>query len=241
MTQSSKILSDLFIRGFSNSLDRNISSPLTNLLAAIELLKENVANDNEIDSKLIGLLEAETSKIKNYINKTLKFHSNSNKKIEKVNIHECIVEAIETLDRKYFNAYKIVKDFDPSIPKISFNRSHITRCFENLLFNACESKKNNFITITTRINHNVYVRSNDLQKVLKLPIHIKVSDEGEGIDENFEKFIFYPFVGTKENTDGLGLAYVNTTISKNGGFIKLEKEKILQPLIYIYHYKVNRR
>lgn len=225
MTQSSKILSDLFIRGFSNSLDRNISSPLTNLLAAIELLKENVANDNEIDSKLIGLLEAETSKIKNYINKTLKFHSNSNKKIEKVNIHECIVEAIETLDRKYFNAYKIVKDFDPSIPKISFNRSHITRCFENLLFNACESKKNNFITITTRINHNVYVRSNDLQKVLKLPIHIKVSDEGDGIDENFEKFIFYPFVGTKENTDGLGLAYVNTTISKNGGFIKLEKEK----------------
>ena len=70
MTQSSKILSDLFIRGFSNSLDRNISSPLTNLLAAIELLKENVANDNEIDSKLIGLLEAETSKVKNYINKT---------------------------------------------------------------------------------------------------------------------------------------------------------------------------
>ena len=60
------------------------------------------------------------------------------------------------------------------------------------------------------------MRSNDLQKVLKLPIHIKVSDEGEGIDENFEKFIFYPFVGTKENTDGLGLAYVNTTISKNG-------------------------
>ena len=40
-------------------------------------------------------------------------------KIEKVNIHECIVEAIETLDRKYFNAYKIVKDFDPSIPKIA--------------------------------------------------------------------------------------------------------------------------
>jgi len=225
MTQSSKTLSDFFIRGFSDSLNRNISSPLTNLLAAIELLKEKRSSDNEIDSKVIGLLEAETSKIKNFINKTLKFHSDSNKKIEKVNIHECLIEAIEALDRKYFNSYKVVKDFDPSIPKISFNRSHIIRCFENLLFNACESKKNNFITITTRINHNIYVRSNDLQKVLKLPIHIKVSDEGNGIDENFEKFIFYPFVGTKDNSDGLGLAYVNTIISKNGGFIKLEKEK----------------
>ena len=53
-----------------------------------------------------------------------------------------------------------------------------------------KAKKNNFITIKTRINHNVFVRSNDLQKVLKLPIHIKISDEGNGIDENIEKFIF---------------------------------------------------
>ena len=41
MTQTSKTLSDLFISGFSDSLDRNISSPITNVLAAIELLKEN--------------------------------------------------------------------------------------------------------------------------------------------------------------------------------------------------------
>ena len=32
-------------------------------------------------------------------------------------------------------------------------------------------------------------------------------------------------VGSKEGSDGLGLAYINTIISKNGGFIKLEKEK----------------
>ena len=53
-----------------------------------------------------------------------------------------------------------------------------------------ESKKNNIINIVTRINHNIYVRSDDLQKVLKLPIHIKISDEGSGIDESIEKFYF---------------------------------------------------
>tara|TARA_Y100001968_G_C19425934_1_gene754359 strand:- start:628 stop:1698 length:1071 start_codon:yes stop_codon:yes gene_type:complete len=225
MTQTSKTLSDLFIRGFSDSLDRNISSPITNILAAIELFKERSPLNNEIDNKIIGLLEAETSKIKNYVNKTLNFYNNTNSKVELVNIHECLVEAIETLDMKYFDTYKILKDFDPSIPKIKFDRREIIKCFENLLINACESKKNNFITITTRINHNIYVRSSDLQKVLKLPIHIKVSDEGNGIEEIIEKFIFYPFVGTKSSSDGLGLAYVNAVISNNGGFIKLEKEK----------------
>ena len=225
MTQTSKILSDLFINGFSDSLDRNISSPITNILGALELLKEKVSLKDTQDTRIIGLLEAEVSKIKNYVNKTLNFHYGTNSKHELINIHECLIEAIETLDRKYFNTYKIIKDFDPSIPKINFNRTEIIKCFENLLLNACESKKNNIITIITRINHNIYVRSNDLQKVLKLPIHIKILDEGEGIDENIEKFIFYPFVGTKDNSDGLGLAYINTIISKNGGFIKLEKEK----------------
>ena len=42
MTQTSKILSDLFISGFSQSLDRNISSPITNVLGAIDLLKERI-------------------------------------------------------------------------------------------------------------------------------------------------------------------------------------------------------
>ena len=42
-----------------------------------------------------------------------------------------------------------------------------------------------------------------ITKVLKLPIHIKISDEGRGIDESIEKFIFYPFVRTKESSDGL--------------------------------------
>ena len=228
MTQTSKILSDLFISGFSQSLDRNISSPITNILGAIDLLKERLKlNNNSYDNKILEVLEVETNKIKNYINKTLNFHYDINSKEEPVNIHECLIEALDAIDRKYFNTYKIIKDFDPSIPKIHFNRSQLIRCFENLLYNACESKKNNTIKITTRINHNIYVRSDDLQKVLKLPIHIKISDEGNGIDENIEKFIFYPFVGTKNSSDGLGLAYINTIISKNGGFIKLEKEKDL--------------
>ena len=50
-------------------------------------------------------------------------------------------------------------------------------------------QKNNFITITTRINHNVYVRS-DLQKVLKLPIHIKVSDEGDVLMKILKNLFF---------------------------------------------------
>ena len=64
MTQTSKILSDLFISGFSQSLDRNISSPITNVLGAIDLLKERITINNDNDNKILEILETETSKVK---------------------------------------------------------------------------------------------------------------------------------------------------------------------------------
>ena len=56
MTQTSKILSDLFISGFSESLDRNISSPITNVLGAIDLLKERTISNNDNDNKVLEFI-----------------------------------------------------------------------------------------------------------------------------------------------------------------------------------------
>ena len=72
-------------------LDRNRSSPTTNILAGIELLKEKLKLSDETDLKIINLLEEEISKIKNYVNKTLSFHIDHNTKVEKINIHECLI------------------------------------------------------------------------------------------------------------------------------------------------------
>ena len=64
-----------------------------------------------------------------------------------------------------------------------------------------------------------------MQKVLKLPIHIKIIDDGPGVDEEIEKFMFYPFITKKPNSEGLGLTYVNLMVSKYGGYLKYEREK----------------
>ena len=64
MTQTSKILSDLFISGFTESLDRNISSPITNILGAIDLLKEKLTINNDNDNKILEILEMKPIKLK---------------------------------------------------------------------------------------------------------------------------------------------------------------------------------
>ena len=53
-TQSSKILTDMFMSGFIKSIARNISSPITNLLGAIELIK--LKNNSEEFDRLMRIV-----------------------------------------------------------------------------------------------------------------------------------------------------------------------------------------
>ena len=146
-------------------------------------------------------------------------------KIEKANIHECINSALKQLDNRNFKEISVKKFFDPSIPEILFNKEQLIECIFNILLNATEINKNCNINIYTKIKHDIFIRSEELQKVLKLPIHIKIIDDGPGVDEEIEKFMFYPFITKKPNSEGLGLTYVNLMVSKYGGYLKYEREK----------------
>ena len=145
--------------------------------------------------------------------------------IEKTNVHQCLNEAIESLSENFLINKKVSIDYDPSIPEVTFNKKHLIKCFTCILINALECKRNNHIQIITRINHDIFIKSDELQKVLKLPVHIKIIDDGPGVDEDIEKFMFYPFITKKINSEGLGLTYVNSAVSKYGGHLKYERNK----------------
>lgn len=225
MTQTSKILGEIFINGFSNSLNRNITGPITKIIGSAELYKKFDKKEDFEKQKLIDIISEEGNTIKNYLNKVSNIYDSNIYDKEFVNIHVCLNEAIERVSKNFYNKININSNFDPSIPSIAFSKVQLIECLINILNNAIETNKDNKIFITTKINHDMYVRSEDLQKVLKLPIHIKILDYGAGVDEKIEQFMFYPFVTNKTNSDGLGLTYANIIISKNGGYLKYEKEK----------------
>mgnify|MGYP007000053873 len=54
-TQSSKTLSDMFMNGFISSISRNISSPITNLLGALELI--DLKNNSDDYEKLLRIIK----------------------------------------------------------------------------------------------------------------------------------------------------------------------------------------
>ena len=238
-TQSSKILTDMFMSGFIKSISRNISSPITNLLGAIELIK--VKNNSEERDRLMRIISDEGDKIKNYLTKVNSFNSNISLENEFSNIHKCLNKSFDLIDNNLIKNIYVNKDFDPSIPKISYNESLLIKCFYNILINFYENKKCTEIKVITKINHNTFIKSEELQKVLKLPIHVKIIGNGESLDENIEKFMFYPFITSKVNSEGLGLTYVNSILSSFGGYLKYEKERNLSTFNLFFPINNNRR
>ena len=238
-TQSSKILSDMFMEGFIKSISRNISSPITNLLGATELIK--LKNKPEELERLLRIISDEGNKIKTYISMINSFNSNLTLADEYANIHKCLNKSFDLIDKSLMKNILITKDFDPSIPDISYNEELLIKCFYNVLINCYENKKCSEIKVITKINHTIFIKSEELQKVLKLPIHVKIVDNGANLDENIEKFMFYPFISSKANAEGLGLTFVNSILASYGGYFKYEKEKNLSTFNLFFPISKNRR
>jgi len=238
-TQSSKILTDMFMRGFIKSISRNISSPITNLLGAIELVK--LKNSSEEFDRFMRIITEEGNKIKSYVSMINSFNSNITLKNEYSNIHKCLNKSFDLIDQSLIRNIHVLRDFDPSIPDISYNENLLIKCFYNILINCYENKKCTEIKIITKINHNTFIKSEELQKVLKLPIHVKIIGDGINLDENIEKFMFYPFITSKFNAEGLGLTFVNSILSSYGGYFKYEREKNLSTFNLFFPIDKNRR
>ena len=57
---------------------------------------------------------------------------------------------------------------------------------------------------------------------LGLPLMITIQDNGIGIPSELLDNLFDPFVTTKSNGTGLGLAFVAKAIADHGGFVEVE-------------------
>ena len=59
---------------------------------------------------------------------------------------------------------------------------------------------------------------------LQLPLMVSVTDNGPGIPDDLRAHLFDPFVTTKRNGTGLGLALVAKVIGDHGGIIEFDSQ-----------------
>ena len=93
----------------------------------------------------------------------------------------------------------------------------------NLIKNSYEAldTEKGIIKLETRYRHGSLASVLGGREKFELPIAVTITDNGIGIPEDIEKSIFEPFVTTKANRTGLGLALVAKIIDGHGGIVEL--------------------
>ena len=108
-------------------------------------------------------------------------------------------------------APQIIEEFDPSLPPVLGNPDALVQVLINLIANAvdaCRGAPSPTVIIRTRFASGLQLHAGEDGKPVRLPIELRVSDNGPGIDPAMREHVFEPFVTTKKSGQGLGLALV---------------------------------
>ena len=106
------------------------------------------------------------------------------------------------------------------------NRDQLIQVLLNLVKNAAEaisdSNKDGEITLSTSFRPGVHLSVRGSGKKVSLPLEVKVSNTGVAIAPDILPHLFEPFVSSKPNGKGLGLALTAKIVGDHGGIIECQ-------------------
>jgi len=194
--------------GMAKETAHQIGTPLSSLMAWVELLKENPENESmtiemDKDLKRLETITERFSKI------------GSKPKLNDENIAEIIQNSISYMGKRFSKKIKFEKNISVKSKKIKLNKVLLIWVIENICKNAADAMKGEGkITINCTENDE--------------EIQMYISDTGSGIDKSIIKSIFMPGITSKNRGWGLGLSLSKRIIEdyhKGKIFVKNSNEE----------------
>ena len=199
---------NLIWAGMAKETAHQIGTPLSSLMAWVELLKQNPENESmtiemDKDLKRLETITERFSKI------------GSKPKLNDENITKIIENSISYMEKRFSKNIKFEKNISVITKNIKLNRVLLIWVIENICKNAADAMKGDGkITINCTENNEV--------------IQMYISDTGSGIDKSIIKSIFMPGITSKDRGWGLGLSLSKRIIEyyhKGRLFVKNSNEE----------------
>ncbi|CAI8340770.1 MAG: Nitrogen regulation protein NR(II) [Alphaproteobacteria bacterium UBA4588] len=200
-------------------LAHEVKNPLAGIKGAAQLLETEIPEESR---ELSSMIVTEADRITALLNRIENLSSDMPVQLKDVNIHEILDHCIRITTASFGRHLEIKCHYDPSLPNIDADPDLLVQCFLNLFKNASEvTDDKGILTLTTSYNLSRYLSTSQSFQV-HLPLQIEIEDNGSGIPEELQDYIFEPFISGKQSGSGLGLAMVASVVADHGGAISVD-------------------
>ena len=204
--------------GMAEMLAHEIKNPLAGITGAAQFLSLSLPPEEQ---EMTDLIVEESRRIVALLEQVEQFGDVTPPNCAAVNIHDVLDQASRSATFGFAGNIKIIKNYDPSLPNVWVDPDQMVQVFLNLIKNACEAL-GEVGEILVRTFYDPSLRRGLPDSYgQRTPLHVDITDNGPGLPEAISKHVFDPFVSSKHNGKGLGLALVSKIVAHHNAWVSV--------------------
>ena len=197
----------------ARSIAHEVRNPLTNLNLALEQLKDEIEEGNEMVELYADIIKRNADRIDQLISEMLNSSKPKQLNLKEEDLNHLVEETLQlTLDRLNLKKMRLSRHYEENIPPLMLDTDKFKMAILNILINAVEAmeeEKGVLDVRTFKDNGNAV---------------LTISDNGKGIKKEDLNKLFDPFFTGKKGGMGLGLTTTQNIINSHKGRIKVESK-----------------
>lgn len=210
-------------------LSHNFNNILVGVVGYAGLLRIKLSSIDHKDInellKYVDTIEDSANKASELIRHLAAFSKKAEFRTEETNLNDIVTDLIDMIKPIFPKFVTIESQLQDGLYKITADRNKIQQAVLNICLNARDAMPEGGRLLIETCNKDIIKPEHTLQKLGKYVL-IRISDTGQGMDEETKRRVFEPFFTTKGllHHTGLGLSIAYNTVKNHRGYITVESE-----------------